>query len=525
MKKIYTLPILSGILLGISYPPYHSYLIWFALIPFLFFLASASSWKSSFFAGWLTGITFFGIVFLWLFKVYPLDWLDIKSKYAIILIFLIWFINISFSALFIAGFSLSYYLLKYKKLNILIIPSLWIIFEYLKALGFSLFWLGPSSLLGPHWTMGNLGYAITDNQILIQIARFGGIYSLSFLIVFVNSLISVFLFQNNKPKKNYLLLGLIILLLILTYTYDFNKASINNHLIKISLIQTNFPSQIYSFLNIGNKIEIFTTQLNLIKQIPKMETKPKIIFFPEGANFLNAFDKLGKEFIQKNFNQKNTLIVDYSVDCLKKNKNNLCKPNIIYFDSKKGLLHKNEKLLLMPGGEYLPYWFEFILKNIGLKNLVKKFSELRTYQKGEKSDIIYYENLKIGGLLCSEIVSPNLYRKLTNKGAEVLFNLASESIFHNSKTIMAQNLSMAKIRAVENKRYFIKTTNCGWSYIINQYGKVIKVSRKLSNKVVNGYFAPIKTKTFYSRYGDWIIFISILFIFLVCLRKYIIIKI
>jgi len=548
MKKIYLLPILSGILLGINYPPYHSYFIWFALIPFLYFLTFVSSWKSSFFAGWLTGMIFLGIVFIWLFKVYPLDWLNIDSKYAIILIFLIWLINTSFLALFIAGFATVYHFLKSKNfLNILIIPCLWVIFEYLRAWGFGLFWLGSSSLLGPHWTMGNLGYAITDNQILIQLAGFGGIYFLSFLLVFINALLFFILSRIQKSKKYLFLFMLVILCLVLTYISGFvqntssytspslrerknewereiskGREKTEKEMFSVALIQTNFPAEIYSFLNIGNEMEIFATQLNLMKQISKSDQKPKIIFLPEGANFLDAFDELGKEFIQKNFNQENTLIVDYSVDCLKKN--NLCKPNIIYFDSKKGILHKNEKLLLMPGGEYLPYWFEFVLENIGLKNWLRKFYELRTYQKGEKSDIIYYENLKIGGLLCSGIVSPNLYRKLTHKGAEVLFNSASESVFHNSKTIMAQNLSMAKIRAVENRRYFIKTTNCGWSYIINPYGKIVKISKKLSNKVVNGYFVPIKTKTFYSKYGDWIIFVSTLFIFLVCLQKYSIIK-
>ena len=63
---------ISGILLILSFPSFNLFpLAWIGLIPLLVALKSASSWKSAFLHGYVTGlIFFFGLVY-WIILLYP----------------------------------------------------------------------------------------------------------------------------------------------------------------------------------------------------------------------------------------------------------------------------------------------------------------------------------------------------------------------------------------------------------------------------------------------------------------------
>ena len=187
----FLLPILSGILLGAGFiAPFLNFLSWIALIPLLFFVEHENSKRKIFLAGFITGFIFLGMVISWYFETLPLSWVGIENNLlGFPLVFLIWILSTFTLAFFLGLFSLSYSFLKRRDwLNFLLIPSLWIIFEYLRAWGFSILWWGKESLLGPHYTLGNLGYLLSSNQNIVALASFGGIYFLSWILVFFNFL-------------------------------------------------------------------------------------------------------------------------------------------------------------------------------------------------------------------------------------------------------------------------------------------------------------------------------------------------
>ena len=66
---IFLLPLLSGVLLILAYPPYDlEFFIWMALIPLFWFLSLKSvSIKKAFIGGIICAILFFGKLFSWLF--------------------------------------------------------------------------------------------------------------------------------------------------------------------------------------------------------------------------------------------------------------------------------------------------------------------------------------------------------------------------------------------------------------------------------------------------------------------------
>jgi apolipoprotein N-acyltransferase len=73
------------------------------------------------------------------------------------------------------------------------------------------------------------------------------------------------------------------------------------------------------------------------------------------------------------------------------------------------------------------------------------------------------------------------------------------------KPLLAQILATAQVRAVENNRYLVQSANKGWSYIIDPAGQIKEKNFSLGATVVYGNISFLSKKSFYTRYGDWIL--------------------
>lgn len=523
LKIFWLLPIASGLLLGLVYPPSQVvFLLWLAFLPlFIFLYSKIASLKKSFGAGFLTGLIFFGLILRWLFNTLPLDWLGLKNQtIGFVFIFLIWLISSGFLALFIGLFSLFFYLnRKNNWLNIILAPSFWIIFEYLRAWLFGILWLGPSSLIGPHWTLGNLAYALAPNENIRQLAGLGGIYFLSFIIVFINALIFFFFLKLKDyfTGQKKILLPLFYFSLIIFLIIGFNCIGLflkqqkisqqkSSQPIEVALIQTKVPS--FFFETALERIKTFGLQAKLLERANQGQTNPQIIIFPEDSRFLSALDSAGQQIIENNFKQKNILVVDSG----RKETPNQSQTQLVYYQTQKGIIGQSGKFLLTPIGEYLPYWLSVIAKLTGQTQWLEDFQKARTYQKDNKIEIIDFEGIKISGLICSDILSPKLYQKLTQNGAELLLNSASEAPFHNSKTLSAQILAISQLRATENNRYLIRAVNAGYSYVLNNWGNIENIAADTENQVINSHVLPLKQKMWYNKFSNWILYLALIVI-------------
>ena len=78
--------------------------------------------------------------------------------------------------------------------------------------------------------------------------------------------------------------------------------------------------------------------------------------------------------------------------------------------------------------------------------------------------------------ICYEAAFPDLVRQFAAAGANVLVNLSNDGYFGHSEA-RAQHLLIARMRAVENRRYLIRSTNDGLSAIVDPQEKLCRVSR------------------------------------------------
>ena len=509
MKKWF-LPIISGIFLLLGYPPFNLIVLPFlSFLPLFFFLNFKNvSLKKSFLAGFITGLVFFGGIMSWFFNLLPLDWMGVENVFlGLSLVFFFWFLSIFILSIFFGLFSLScYFLTKRNFWDILLIPSFWVISEYLRVWAFGLLWWGKEVLLGPHLTLGNLAYTLAQNPGFKFLSSFGGIYFLSFLIVFINILIFLLIKNSIETKlftKKLLFSSIILMVLgLISFSYFFtfpkNQVEENKNL-KIAIIQTKFPS--FFRLTKDMAEERFQTQTRLLNQALQLSPNLDILVFPEDSRFLAQ--KPTEGILNGGLSNKEVLIIDSA----RTETSQGIKSIGTFYNSKKGVLFQYEKLLLSPGGEYLPDIVKLPAQVVN-KKWVDNFEKSRGYKKGK--EIVIFSNTWQGGMFfCSEVFSPDLHRQMIKKDAQILFNLGSLAFSHGSKILDSQTQAVLQVRAAENGRYLVRATNYGSSYIINVQGEVIKKSPNFENQVLFGEIIPTSKKTFYTKYGDWILIFAL----------------
>jgi len=501
-KLFFILPAFSGLLLGVGFIfPSLRPLVWIALLPLLFFLNSGKiSLKESFFAGFITGFIFLGQVFLWIFEVTP-NFTDMRSEALnFFLISLIWLTLSGFLALFTGLFSLIYQFLKRRSLwNILLIPSLWVIFDYLRVWAFGVFTGGSESLLGSHWTLGNLAYSLAQNQNLRLLAGVGGIYLVSFLIVLVGALL-FYLFSNlisGKEKiKTWYLGGFLLILFLISASYFFAwpiGTTGEGEALKVAIVQTKIPSSFSPEKFAEEKSQV---QRQLLEVIGRNPLKAEIIILPEGSNFLKK--EGNEEYISGLFPEGNIWLIDSG-------KNKEKKFIGLLYNTKEGISAKYEKRLLVPYGDYLPYIFKFVSGFIN-QEWLEYIEGLKGTRRGDRLPLMTIsKERKIGLFFCSEAVSPSIHRDSAERGGQVFLNAGSLAFSGGSKILDSQTLSMLQFRAAENGSYLVRATNYGSSYILDDTGEIVRNTNDLGNQVVLGKVQLVYKKTFYAEYGDWIL--------------------
>ena len=106
-------------------------------------------------------------------------------------------------------------------------------------------------------------------------------------------------------------------------------------------------------------------------------------------------------------------------------------------------------------------------------------------ERGTKVKAVPYKNAVIGSLLCSEILSPQLYRDLVkNQDANILINLSHTSWFNGSKSLFNKMKQMAKVHAVQNRTYFIQTSNGLPSFVLDYNGKTVMETNQGETKII-----------------------------------------
>ncbi len=497
----------SSLLLIISFPRIdQSFFAWVALIPLLYAVEGKGVYRT-FLLGWLCGFVFHIGLLYWIVVVTTTYGKLVYPLGILVMLLLISYLSLYFgSALAIAMFIQKNTSIKLTAS----LPFIWVTMEYLRSF----------LLSGFPWE--NLGYSQYHSLSLIQCADITGVYGISFLIVFVN--VTLFLLFRNIPHKKIpfreTILALIIMTAVTLYGWwrlpEIKKVTDSSPTMNVGLIQGNID-QGTKWNRAYRENAIITHEQLTLKAL---QEKTRLIIWPEASTpFYFQSESSYQKRIFATINDSNSYLLlgspSYaSIDGKMYNFN-----SAFLLSPSKEILGKYDKVHLVPYGEYVPLkeFFPFIHKMV---------EGIGAFHAGQKLSLFTMPEGPFGVLICYEIIFPNLTRRFVKKGAQFLVNITNDAWFGYTSAPY-QHLSMATLRAVENRRFIARTANTGFSALIDATGKIKSSSTLFTQELITGKIRLLEIPTFYTNYGDVFALLSTLLstaLFLVALIRKLTIK-
>ena len=161
-----------------------------------------------------------------------------------------------------------------------------------------------------------------------------------------------------------------------------------------------------------------------------------------------------------------------------------------------------DKIRLVPFGEFFP-WRNFFWFAKDLTGLIGDFGMGTRYAVGD------LPGGKFGVFICYEAIYPATVRQFVLNGAELLINISNDGWFGRSAAA-AQHRNMARVRAVENRRWLLRDTNNGYTISVDPYGRIVASLPADVRGELDAPYAFRTDSTLYTQWGDWLPWLSLI---------------
>jgi apolipoprotein N-acyltransferase len=155
-----------------------------------------------------------------------------------------------------------------------------------------------------------------------------------------------------------------------------------------------------------------------------------------------------------------------------------------------------DKVHLVPFGEYEPFPL--------IHQVVTSVSEeVGGFHKGNKYLVGPLPGgHTFGAFICYEAIYPGEVRRFAADGAQLFINISNDGWFGRSAAA-EQHLHMARVRAVENRRWMVRATNNGYTASFDPYGRMIEPLPPDVRAAADLPYDFRTDRTIYARFGDW----------------------
>lgn len=477
------LALASGVALALAFPLFNIPLLGWIAPAMLMLAVVGERPRFAILLGVVQGAAFYALSVPWFYNVMrqygPLPVSQAGGVFALVVVIL---------SLFHAAFALAIAWIAGNdtKRACLAAPFLWVTMEFgimhMPAIGFP-------------WNL--LGYAAAGNLAFVQLTAITGIFGLSLVVASYNALAAWSVLQITRRKQAPLkiLIGVTAGLIAIGLAGPrFLPPSPADHM--AHLVQTNFPvSNGYP----SNWMQTHAAEMDQLEQISIGAARkiPGVVVWPEvPAPF---------SLQEQNFHARALRIARGAgggflvgvVDWKPIGNGRLGASNSAALLGPDGAeLFIYDKIHLVPFSEYVP-WRKELLFASDITGLIGDFMPGSQYKTGRISGNPF------GVFICFEAIFPNEVRRFTLAGANVLVNISDDGWFGGSGA-PEQHLAMARVRAVENRRWLLRDTNDGVTVSVDPYGRI---AARLPANIRGELDAPYGLRTDltpYVRWGDWL---------------------
>ena len=502
-RKERLLLILSGIILGISFPPFpfpFTLLIFVGLIPYFIVIKRRTTLASISSATFLFSLVFSLITIYWVGS-----WSSEADPYlmlagvALLLVY---------PCVMLIPSTLFYLTRKvFPKFDaIWFFPLFWVTLEYL---------LTQTDLRFP-WLL--LGHGLAKFNLFIQGSDIVGTNGLSLIATYINVLLFKSFFEKNSEEKfrlKPLLIAVFIFLCMIIYgIYKTSTFRISERKVKVGIVQPNLNP--WDKWSTGNLSDLLNMYLTLSQKC--VDEGAEVILWPETALPVYAFGGTYPMVENSIYNFLDTnhvslltgmpdIIYDLNQNSIPEDSKYSGQGNYYYrtYNAVLGLnpgsrnIQRYGKMKLVPLGERVPFVDQFAF----LGDLLKWGVGITGWNIGKDTTVFKIKNekidtIKVGGLVCYESVDPVFVTAFVQKGAELITVVTNDSWYGKSSGPY-QHKDFAMLRAVENRRSVVRCANGGVSCIINAKGKILAETEMFEKTTLVGEIPLQDEKTFYSE--------------------------
>ncbi len=494
----------SGLLFALSFPPFNlGGLVWVAMVPLLLSIwwqaprkatppggredgvpppADAMgkclwkcSWRALVFlnppgSAWAFGLVFSWVAFHWIKTVTMIGWLLLGVYLAVYPAFWGRLMELVSPAKCVGQ---PFVRSRDNLLLAAVAGALWVILEGCRATFFT----------GFGWNMA--GVALHNDLAMAQLAEILGVEGLSFLVVYVNSIIALTFVRFHReivaarlrPHLDFSLTGVLVVVCFLFGVERLTREEVGVDL-RVAAIQTAISLE-------ERRSEEFVPELLKIHEElteTASATNPDLVVWPEAAipgGILLHRDT--REFVEKCSDLGDFALLHGTLDADGVGEYNAA----ALLPANKSGWQIQHKIHLVPFGEYVPFRDSFpLFAWIVGDQIPSDFDSGRSVNLFELQE----HGILIAPLICFEDTLPWLVGRFAVKGANLLVNVTNDAWFLESAG-SHQHFANARLRAIETRRPMVRAANTGVTAFIDTHGRVRKLEDDGGGTFTRGYLA------------------------------------
>lgn len=154
-----------------------------------------------------------------------------------------------------------------------------------------------------------------------------------------------------------------------------------------------------------------------------------------------------------------------------------------------------DKAFLLVFGEYIPFGERF-------PELYDLLPESSRFQAGTRTEPLRLGENRLGVLICYEDLLPGFARSVAVHDPHVLLNLTNDAWFGQTAEPY-HHLQLAQMRAVEYRRWLVRSTNTGVSVFVDAAGRRRQETALTEPETLLADVPMLESRTVYARLGDW----------------------
>jgi apolipoprotein N-acyltransferase len=528
--KPWAAAVLSAALLEVPFPiagpmpPWRSIFAWFALVPLIVAVLSAGNFNSprplrrAFLLGYVCGVLWYAGNCYWIYDTMYIygglpAWASAVMLTGFSLVLGLYF------GIFAWGLALVRRATGDVRWAFAAAPFLWVALD-----------LAAARITSVPWDQ--LGYSQVDNTLLTYLAPWTGVYGISFLVMAGNALIAGgLLIERCRVRRITGVCGII-------FAWGLTAGilvppSVPEPTATAVLIQPNlnvgdynnwsgtvWNQHIAEFAQLAQKtcgpFIPGAPQLTLtvsVPQCPVLPARPDLVVWPESpAPFFEQDPRFEQSMsvIAQQVHAPlivNAIGTDYSPA---ENQSNDYVSAVI-FNAQGHRVGRYDKIHLVPFGEFIPFHQIFFFAH-------KLAGDVPNFTHGKQRRVFLLDGHRYGVFICYEAVFADEVRQFTRLGAQVLVNISDDG-WYGDTSAPWQHLNMARMRAIENRRWLLRDTNNGVTASIDPYGRVRESIARHQVNALPAQFAFRDDITFYAAHGDIFAWICALLAIAIVIRS------